>query len=422
MKIGLTELFLIVCIAAIAIGPNVAAFVRRGKRYAKKSWAKAERRREVAAIARRAEREVTLMRLRRFGYCIGAALLAVLVYGLFLRPLDAAPQAYTAPAVREAAAQKVESAGGFAPTGYTDVSCVRSRDGWLYFSAQTSGGDGVLARANADGGSVTEILTVEGEITAFDFDAQGSVWFTRVGKNGGALCRASYDGWGAAAEQIVTQINGAALNCPSAVAVGADGKVYFADAAALSSKHGAENLLRTELLAHTATGCVYVYDPSALSVQRVLEGVAGASGLALSPDGATLYAADLGGSCVWAVPADSRGVLAGSKECALFAANLPGYPGGLAAAEDGTLYVSYRWARSGWLENCAEGTFLRSVVLRLPRNMQAGLFGLSSDDPAAEAFSPDGTAQAALYVSDADAEKGALCGREPGIFWRYREK
>ena len=53
--------------------------------------------------------------------------------------------------------------------------------------------------------------------------------------------------------------------------------------------------------------------------------------------------------------------------------------------EDGILYVSYRWARSNWLEKNADRTLLRSIALRAGGNMQQKLFGLSADAPCAEA-------------------------------------
>ena len=150
-------------------------------------------------------------------------------------------------------------------------------------------------------------------------------------------------------------------------------------------KNGLEGALRTELLAHTGTGWVYVYDPADRSVQRVLGGIAGASGLALSEDGRTLYVSDLGSRCVWAVDADARELTAGGKNCKSFLSGLPGYPGALALDEDGILYVSYRWARSNWLEKNADRTLLRSIALRAGGNMQQKLFGLSADAPCAEA-------------------------------------
>ena len=37
---------------------------------------------------------------------------------------------------------------------------------------------------------------------------------------------------------------------------------------------------------------------------------------------------------------------AGGKNCQSAFSGLPGYPGALAMEADGTLYISYRWARS----------------------------------------------------------------------------
>ena len=79
---------------------------------------------------------------------------------------------------------------------------------------------------------------------------------------------------------------------------------------------------------------VYVYDPAARTVQKVLGGVAGASGLALSRDGSTLFVADLGNRCVWSTAADARDLTAGGKNCQSFVSGLPGYPGALAMDAD----------------------------------------------------------------------------------------
>ena len=145
---------------------------------------------------------------------------------------------------------------------------------------------------------------------------------------------------------MVTQLDGAPLGAVSAVEVSPAGKVYFAVAAAAGAENGLESALRTELLAHTATGCVYVYDPAARTVEKVLGGVAGAAGLALSPDGSTLYVSDLGSRCIWAVDAAARELTAGGRGCTAAFAGLPGYPGALAVDTDGTLYISYpiSWA------------------------------------------------------------------------------
>ena len=394
MRIGLVELILILLIASLTIGPSVALWVDRWLRRANRATAAAARRRAVQEAQRAAEREEVLQRFQKLSIVFVLAAAAALVWALILRPIVVTPKSYAAPEVSSGAASSLEvsSSDVLTVSGYRAVSCIRAEDGWLYLSAQedTRNGGAVLLRMREDGSGLASILTAEGEITGFDFDPDGNIWYTVVTENGGALCRVQYDGWGAAAEQVVTQIDGTALHCPMAVAVGTDGAVYFTDAAAVSATHGTESALRTELLAHTSTGCVYVYEPSSRTVKQVLGGIAGASGLALDKTSGTLYVSDLGSRCIWAVDASARERVAGGKGCVAFAKALPGYPGALALDEDRAVCVSYRWERSGWLESHTEGTFLRGVALRLSQTMQENLFSLSAGSCCAETFQPDG--------------------------------
>ena len=391
MRIGLTELVLLFVIAAIAVGPAVVMWLNRWMHRAERSYAAAARREAARRAAAAAEREIILRRFQRLGILVLVLAAVSLVYALVFRPIDAEAVPYTAPVQREAAAAQAPMTETLSLGSYQFPACVREREGWVYFAAADDKGGSVLARMNADGSGLASILTVEGEITSFDFDAAGDVWFTTVTPAGGALYRARYDGWGAATEQVVGQIDGRALSCPAAVAVDPAGRVYFTDAAAAPAAHGAETALRTELMAHTATGWVYVYDPAERSVQRVLGGVAGAAGLALSPEGDTLYVSDLGSRCIWAVPASARELTAGGKGCAQFASGLPGYPGSLAVDEEGCVYVAYRWAVSSWLESRAQGTLVRGAALRLSQKIQQKLVGLPSSSPSAEVLAPDGT-------------------------------
>ena len=85
------------------------------------------------------------------------------------------------------------------------------------------------------------------------------------------------------------------------------------------------------------------------------------------------------------VDAAARELTAGGRGCIAAFAGLPGYPGALAADTDGTLYISYRWARSNWLEKNADSTLLRGIALRAGRNLQEKLFSLPADAPCAEA-------------------------------------
>ena len=392
MRIGFVELVLLLFIASITVGPNVALFVDRWLRRARRTSAEAARRKAQLEAQAAIEREALLARFRVASNIFALLMLAALVYGLLLRPIDTPPKAYTAPDVRQdtgavQTAVSDDSKEALNLGEYLGVDCVRTQDGLVYAAAYS--GASMKKRSSdlvrTDGGHYAAILSVEGELTSFAFDQNGDLWLTVVTPSGGALCRAVHDSWGTSVEQVVTQIDGATLGPLSAVEAGPDGKVYFAVAADVSTKNGLESALRTELIAHTGTGWVYVYDPADRSVQRVLGGVAGASGLALSADGKTLYVSDLGNRCVWAVDAAARELTAGGKNCTSFVSGLPGYPGALALDEDGTLYVSYRWARSNWLEKHADSTLLRGIALRAGENMQQKLFGLPADAPCAEA-------------------------------------
>ena len=167
-------------------------------------------------------------------------------------------------------------------------------------------------------------------------------------------------------------------------------------------------MLRAELIGHTATGWVYVYDPAARTVQRVLGGVAGASGLALSPEGDTLYVADLASRCIWAVDSDSRELTAGGKGCTLFAGDLPGYPGALTTDEEGSVYAAYAWDQSDWLEKRADDPGFREVAARLPRSVQQRLFRRCPT--AAQGFDPEGQLEATYGSSDVTGWAAAASG------------
>ena len=394
MRIGLIEFLLILAIASLTVGPRVALFVDRWMRRANRANAMAARRRAEYAAQMAIERDAMLKRFRTASTVFGVGILLVLVYALGFRPIDSPPQTYKAPDLRQETGAMQTAVSTDRKTRlelgeYQGVDCIRAKDGLLYAAAWN--GAALKKRTSdlvrTDGGHAAAILSVEGELTGFAFDAAGDVWLTQLTTAGGTLCRAKHDSWGAAVEQVVTQLDGAPLGAVSAVEVSPAGKVYFAVAAAAGAENGLESALRTELLAHTATGCVYVYDPAARTVEKVLGGVAGAAGLALSPDGSTLYVSDLGSRCIWAVDAAARELTAGGRGCTAAFAGLPGYPGALAADTDGTLYISYRWARSSWLEKNADSTLLRGIALRAGQNLQEKLFGLPSDAPCAEAVS-----------------------------------
>lgn len=226
MRIGLIEFLLILAIASLTVGPRVALFVDRWMRRANRANAMAARRRAEYAAQMAAERDAMLKRFRTASTVFGVGILLVLVYALGFRPIDTPPQIYKAPDLRQETGAMQTAVSTDRKTQlelgeYQGVDCIRAKDGLLYAAAWN--GAALKKRTSdlvrTDGGHAAAILSVEGELTGFAFDAAGDVWLTQLTTAGGILCRAKHDSWGAAVEQVVTQLDGAPLGAVSAVEV-----------------------------------------------------------------------------------------------------------------------------------------------------------------------------------------------------------
>ena len=156
---------------------------------------------------------------------------------------------------------------------------------------------------------------------------------------------------------------------------------------------------------------------TARTVEQVVGGIAGASGLALDERAQTLYISDLGSRCIWSAAASARSLTAGGKGCQSSFSGLPGYPGALALDEDSTLYISYRWASSSWLERHAGSTFLRGVALRLSESMQENLFSLPADGIRAEAVSTASGSWLWSFSGKPQGSSSALCPVENQVYF-----
>ena len=156
---------------------------------------------------------------------------------------------------------------------------------------------------------------------------------------------------------------------------------------------------------------------TARTVEQVVGGIAGASGLALDEHTQTLYISDLGSRCIWSAAASARSLTAGGKGCPSSFSGLPGYPGALALDEDSTLYISYRWASSSWLERHAGSTFLRGVALRLSESMQENLFSLPADGIRAEAVSTASGSWLWSFSGKPQGSSSALCPVENRVYF-----
>ena len=200
MRIGLVEFLLILAIASLTIGPQVALFVDRWMRRANRANARAARRRAEYAAQMAVERDALLKRFRTASTVFGVCILLALVYALVFRPIDTPPQGYTAPDVRQdtGAAQTALAADhkGTLDLGeYQGVDCIRTQDGLVYAAAY----DGAALKkrtsdlVRTDGGHDAAILSVDGELTGFAFDGSGDLWLSILTPGGSSLCRARRD-------------------------------------------------------------------------------------------------------------------------------------------------------------------------------------------------------------------------------------
>ena len=107
MRIGLVEFLLILAIASLTIGPQVALFVDRWMRRANRANARAARRRAEYAAQMAVDPDALLKRFRTPSTGFAVLVLLALVYALVIRPIHTPSQRYKAPDTRNdtAAAQ-----------------------------------------------------------------------------------------------------------------------------------------------------------------------------------------------------------------------------------------------------------------------------------------------------------------------------
>ena len=130
MRIGFVELLLLLIIASITVGPNVALFIDRWLRRAQKSSAAAARRKAQRQAEAAAEREAVLHRFRVLSNVFTVVLVAALAYGLLLRPIDAPPRLYAPHSVAERTGGVTAAATDAVELkGYALGSAVQAKDG-----------------------------------------------------------------------------------------------------------------------------------------------------------------------------------------------------------------------------------------------------------------------------------------------------
>jgi gluconolactonase len=154
---------------------------------------------------------------------------------------------------------------------------------------------------------------------------------------------------------IASEWQGKRLNSPNDVVVRRDGHVYFSDPASKAVLEPQEPCFNG--LYHVAPG-------GALSL--VSSKLARPNGVALAPDGRTLYVADSQQRKIFAYDVDADGNA--SKE-RVFLSEIDGSPDGLRVAENGNVYIACR----GVAIYTASGKFVRMIEFpETPANLAFG--------------------------------------------------
>ena len=168
MRIGLVEFILILFIASVTVGPQVALFVDRWLRRANRASALAARRKAQAQAQMVLEREALLHRFRVASNVFAVLAALALVYALVFRPIATPPRTYTPveTAPRSGTARAADAADALDLNAYEMGSALRVQDGWVY-AAATLPKAGVLLRMQPDGTSRTEVLDLSGCLLAF---------------------------------------------------------------------------------------------------------------------------------------------------------------------------------------------------------------------------------------------------------------
>jgi len=244
--------------------------------------------------------------------------LVVITGGLAMVCLLAASQAALAPegGVTAPGAKVEKLAGGF---DFTEGAC-SDADGNVFFTDQAS--DRIL-KWSTDGKLSTHKSPC-GRANGMCFDAKGNLWACADEKNE-LWC---IDPAGKVAV-VVKDYQGKLLNGPNDVWIRPDGGVYFTDPYYQRTwwKRGGKEQDRE---------AVYYITPDHQKVTRVVDDMRQPNGIVGTPDGKTLYIADIGAAKTYVYDVQPDGSLAGKKLFCSMGSD------GMTMDVDGNVYLSGR--------------------------------------------------------------------------------
>lgn len=200
------------------------------------------------------------------------------------------------------------------------------------------------------GKGVSEIGTKAGGTAGNAYDEKGNLYtcefrarrVTRTSKNGKT-------------EIIAERFEGKRLNAPNDVVVRRDGNVYFTDPA-FGNQEDTRELDFNGVFRVTTKG----------QIEAIAKWTTRPNGLALAPNGRTLYVSDSDGQAIRAFDLDRNGAASNER---IVISKIPGVPAGIRTDEGGNIYV----AAKGVLVYSPRGELVRTIPLtETPTNLAFG--------------------------------------------------
>ena len=216
--------------------------------------------------------------------------------------------------------------------------------------------DGRILRLDADADAEPELFAdTGGRPLGLHFDADGTLWVADAWKG---LMSVSPDG---EVRLRVSEVDGVPLRFSNDLDIAADGRIYFTDSSRFSQPQ--YMLDAFEARPH---GRLIRYDPATDRAAVLLDGLYFANGVALSHDDSFVLVNE-----TWryrTLRLWLKGPKAGTHE--VFIDNLPGFPDGIAADEQGGFWLALPTLRNAVLDRIHPYPWIKSLIARLPAAWQ----------------------------------------------------
>jgi len=217
-----------------------------------------------------------------------AFLVALIIFPVFVLSQDSDLSSILKPG-----AEPVKLAGDFAFT----EGPAPDKAGNVYFTDQPN--DRIMVWSKK--GGLSTFMQPSGRSNGLFFDNKGNLWSCADEQN--ELWRISSD---KSVEVVINEFNGKLFNGPNDVWVTPDGSIYFTDP-----------FYKRPWWTHTdmpqEKQCVYFLSADRKVLKRVVEDMVQPNGIIGTPDGKTIYIADIGGNKTWSYSINPDGTLDNKK-------------------------------------------------------------------------------------------------------------